>query len=127
MDSIGGRIALNGHRNRVSRPGIIKKLQKTVALIYKNRTAFVLLAIGYGLGIFGQNDGHGMYIAGVVLVLTGVIIVLIGKFCSYLARKWYPDDEKIPYETVSDHVETVVTDAEIDAMFDDVFNDPGRC
>ena len=100
-----------------------EKLQSTVILIYKNRAAFVMLACGYLVGIFGRNDGHEMAVAGLVVVMTAIVIALTNVVCKRLAQSRYNADEKIPYDSVESFVDTVTTNAEMEEMLDDVYGE----
>ena len=115
----GSNIARRDDQNNITLEK--KKFQKTVGFIYKNRIAFVMLAVGYLIGIVGENKGKAVFqIIILVAVLTGVILVLTNKGCQTIAKKKYPNDVIISYDSVKDHVETIATDNEVDRMFDDI-------
>ena len=115
----GSNVAYRDDENNITLEK--EKLQRTVVLIYKNRAAFVMLAVGYLIGIFGRNDGHEFAVAGLVVVMTAIVILSINAVCKKLAQRRYNADEKIPYENVESFVDTVITSAEIDELCDEVF------
>lgn len=115
----GSNIARRDEQNNITLEK--EKFQRTVGFIYKSRIAFVMLACGYLVGIAGENTGKAIWqIITLVAVLTGVILILTDKVSQIMARKKYPDDIKISYDTVKDHVETISTDNEVDKLFDDI-------
>ena len=117
----GSNIARRDEQNNITLEK--EKFQKTVGFIYKNRIAFVMLACGYLIGIFGRNDGHELVIAGSVAVMTVVVIALTNGICRLITLKRYDVDEKIPYDSVKDFVDTVITDAEMDEMLNEVYDE----
>lgn len=110
----GSNIARRDEQNNITLEK--EKLQETVVLIYKNRIAFVMLACGYLIGIFGRNDGHDLAVAGLVVVMTVFMIVLTNEICRLVAQKRYQTDEMIPYDSVKEYVGTTLSQAEIDEI-----------
>lgn len=110
----GSNIARRDKQNNITMEK--EKLQEVVVLIYKNRIAFVMLACGYLIGIFGRNDGHDLAIAGSVVAMTVFVIWLINVICRLVAQKRYQADEVIPYDSIKDYADTTVSPAEIDEI-----------
>lgn len=110
----GSNIARRDEHNNITLGK--EKLQEAVVLIYKNRIAFVMLACGYLIGIFGRNDGHDLAIAGSVVAMTVFVIWLINVICRLVAQKRYQADEVIPYDSIKDYADTTVSPAEIDEI-----------
>ena len=76
--------------------------------IYKNRVAFVLLGLGYLIGIFGSNSGesNGLIVLSVA-IMTVLLIVVVEVLCRKVAERNYPEDLKEPYKNVEGFVDSV--------------------
>ena len=99
-----------------------ERVQKEAVTIYKNRVAFVLLGLGYLIGIFGANSGgHNGLIVLSVAIMTVFLIVVVEVLCRKVAERNYPEDLKEPSKNVEGFVDSVAGEESVDAMFEDVF------
>ncbi len=102
-----------------------KKIQKCAQIIYDNRAAFIFIAIGYILTIFGDSQEKicKIYILGYVIVLTIVLIVVEKSISIIISKVIYKNDISIAYSEIEDIVDTLPTEDEMDEIFNNVFND----
>ena len=96
-----------------------KEVQKCAKIIYDNRAAFFFIAVGYILSIFGNIESQSkIYVLVFVVVFTVIIIALEKGVINFIAKISYKNDIIIPYEDVEDRVDTIMTNEEIDKLFD---------
>ena len=96
-----------------------RKVQKCAQTIYHNRMAFVFIAIGYGLSVFGATNGVGPWCLALYVTLSTILIILLEKIVSIVISKiLYRQDIIMPCGEVEDIADTVtvVTASDIDAM-----------
>lgn len=96
-----------------------EKVQVCARNIYDNRMAFVFIAIGYILSIFGSmNSISKIYILILVILFTVIIIVIEKKISMEISKRYYIEDIIMSYDEVAYIADTVPTDEEIKALFD---------
>lgn len=95
-----------------------EKVQVCARNIYDNRMAFVFIAIGYILSIFGSmNSISKIYILILVILFTVIIIVIEKKISMEISKRYYIEDIIMSYDEVAYIADTVPTDEEIKALF----------
>lgn len=112
-------IAYRNSDNNVIIPSM--ELYKATRHIWMNRIAFVYLAMGYILGVFGSNGGHWLYVIVLLLAFMILLILLSILVSSIIAKKNAKEDKFISYEELCSilgrDVPTNVTIDEIDEIF----------
>lgn len=112
-------IAYRNSDNNVIIPRM--ELYKATRHIWMNRIAFVYLAIGYILGVFGSNGGHWLCVIVLLLAFMILLILLSLLVSSIIAKKVAKEDKYISYEEVCSiigrDVPTNATDTEIEELF----------
>ena len=95
-----------------------EKVQMCVRNIYDNRMAFLFIAIGYILSIFGEIDGECKICILLFVITSTSIIVSIEKILSTMVSKIiYKEDIVVPYKKLENIAETAMTGTEIKEMF----------
>lgn len=95
-----------------------EKVQKCAQTIYDNRAAFVFIAIGYILSVFGDaQDKCKLCMLAYVIVFTMAIIVLEKRISIKISKVIYRNDIEIPYNDIKNRADTEATESEIDEMF----------
>lgn len=95
-----------------------ERVQICAQKIYDNRMAFLFIAIGYILSVFGSINGEcKIYILLFVIVSTAVIIGVEKGMSIIVSKVIYKNDILTPYSNLEDRVETIITNEEIDKMF----------
>lgn len=99
-----------------------KKVQKCAQTIYHNRMAFVFIAIGYGLSVFGATSGVCPWCLALYIALCTIVIVILERVVSIVVSKMlYREDIVLPYSEIEDIADTAMTNAEIEAMVNETF------
>ena len=106
-------------RDKANKATLCKeKVQECVKRIYDNRMAFVFIAIGYVLSLFGATNNACKICLFLYLVIFTVVIILIEKSISnIIARKCYDKDIVISFEDIENVADTYTTEEEIKALF----------
>ena len=100
-----------------------RKVQKCARIIYHNRMAFLFIAIGYGLSVFGETSGVCRWCLALYVALCTIILILFERAISIVISKvFYREDIVLPYSEIEDIADTVITSSEIDAMFAKIYN-----
>ena len=100
------------------------KVQKCAQTIYDNRMAFVFIAIGYILSIFGTTNGACQYCLLAVLVMSTIVIILLEKGISIVVSKMlYREDIVLPYSEIEDIADTTITGSEIEAIINGTYEE----
>ncbi len=92
------------------------RAHKTVLL---NRTAFILIAIGYLLSLLGTNEGICVWVGLIIVLIASAILVAIGVLIVHLIAKVCNRKDKVyPYEELcsklDNDVVTNLTKSEIE-------------
>lgn len=96
-----------------------EKLQKSAHNTYLNMIAFVDLTVGYILAVFSPASTTKICLVLLaVIVLTCVLLFLEYKLTLFCAKIKYANDMEIPFKNL-DGVDTVITDKELQVMFND--------
>lgn len=112
----GSNIAERDKDNNV----ILKKeiVQSCAQKVYDNRMAFLFIAIGYVLSIFGTlNEGYRLYVLALVVVSTVIIILLEKGISIFVSKRIYNEDIILPYSKVEHIADTIITASEIEELF----------
>lgn len=95
-----------------------EKVQECVRQIYDNRMAFVFIAVGYVLSIFGStNSACKICLFAYLVVFTVAIIWLEKSISRIIANKYYDEDIVIPFEDIESVADTFITEEEIKSLF----------
>lgn len=100
---------------------MFSKAHKEVLL---NRIAFILIALGYLMSIFGTSDGVIHWVGFVIVLLTSGILVGLGVLSAYMiARICNKQDRRYEFEDFCSKLEKMVDtnaiSSDIDALFDE--------
>ena len=91
-----------------------EKVRFCVRNIYDNRMAFLFIAVGYILSIFGEVNGEcKLCILMFVIACTVAIILLEKAFSIIVSNLIYKNDITVPYDNLKDRADTVITENEI--------------
>lgn len=102
----------------ISRDKLIKA-HKNVLL---NRTAFILIGLGYLLSIFGVNEGICAWKGLVIVVVASVVIVAIGVFAIHtIAKTCNRKDRIYQYEELCSKLDSDVATNMIYSEIDEAF------
>lgn len=99
-----------------------EKLVNAHKKVLLNRTAFILIGIGYLLNLFGSNEGICAWEGLIIVLVASVILVAVGVMAIHIiAKQCNRKDRVYPYEEfcskVDSEIVTNVTEAEIDEIF----------
>lgn len=101
----------------VSRDKLIRA-HKNVLL---NRTAFILIAIGYLLSLFGSNEGIIAWIGLIIVLLMSAILVAIGVLTVRIIAKVCNRKDKVyPYEELCSKLDNDVVTNMIKSEIDEI-------
>lgn len=82
-----------------------ESLQSNARTVYENIAAFVDIAIGYACAIFVEDSElNKMYIFGMVIIGTILIVRLESRLIKVIAQRKYPQDIKISKNEVKPKV-----------------------
>ena len=102
----------------------VDRVRECVKEIYGNRMAFIYIAVGYALSIFGDkgifNNG---FVLAMVTLSSIIFIVLEILLAKVLAKKMYKEDIKIPYNDLPDHIDRTISKKDIERMFSDTIGE----
>lgn len=115
----------NSNIHREENDTVIISKEKLVSAHKKvllNRTAFILIGLGYLISLFGSNDGICAWEGLMIVLVASVILVAIGVMAIHIiANLCNKKDRVYPYkefcEKVDSEIVTNVTEAEIDEIF----------
>ena len=101
----------------VSRDKLIRA-HKNVLL---NRTAFILIAIGYLLSLFGSNEGIIAWIGLIIVLLMSAILVAIGVLTVRIIAKVCNRKDKVyPFEELCSKLDNDVVTNMIKSEIDEI-------
>ena len=87
-----------------------------------NRTAFILIGLGYLLSIFGVNEGICAWKGLVIVVVASVVIVAIGVFAIHtIAKTCNRKDRIYQYEELCSKLDSDVATNMIYSEIDEAF------
>lgn len=96
------------------------KVQECARRIYDNRAAFLFIAVGYILSIFGEMQGKCKVCVLAFVISSTVIIIILEKNWSYIAAEYfYKEDIPLKYDDIKEKADTCITSSEVDDMFQD--------
>lgn len=100
-----------------------EKLQKSAHNTYLNMIAFVDLVVGYILAVFSPTSTTEICLVLLkVIVLTCILLYSEYKLTLFCAKTKYANDMVIPFKNL-DGVDTVITEEEIDAIFNNEYKE----
>lgn len=117
-----GVFANKKNRNFVRLNG--DRVRRCVLNLYLNRVAFIYIALGYFLGIFGEPKAWGKDALAAVIAALSVLLVLAGYFAPLgFARQCYKNDMLIHAKEVPNDVEIIPTEEELKEEVDSIFKE----
>lgn len=97
-----------------------EKVQDIVKNIYLNRIAFIFIALGYIGSIYGETAGQDREKILLSVIVGSAILNLFGYFVAIgLSKILYNKDWIIPYDEVEGKADTIITDKEVDGIFEE--------
>lgn len=100
-----------------------EKLQKSAHNTYLNMIAFADLVVGYVLAVFSPTSSTEICLVLLkVIVLTCILLGAEYKLTLFCAKNIYANDLVIPFKNL-DGVDTVATEKEFDAIFNDEYKE----
>jgi hypothetical protein len=101
----------------ISRDKLIRA-HKNVLL---NRTAFILIAIGYLLSLFGSNEGVSAWMGLILVLLMSTILVAIGVLTVHVIAKVCNRKDKVyPFEELCSKLDNDVVTNMIKSEIDEI-------
>lgn len=98
--------------------GKLIRAHKNVLL---NRTAFILIAIGYLLSLFGSNEGIIAWIGLIIVLLMSTILVAIGVLTVHVIAKVCNRKDKVyPFEELCSKLDNDVVTNMIKSEIDEI-------
>lgn len=86
------------------------KLFRAYKEVWLNRTAFILLGLGYLLGVFGSNEGSNLWFSCILLMFGSVVMMIIGnKIATIIAKKASTHDKEYDYEDLCSKIDVTVS------------------
>lgn len=97
-----------------------EKLIRAHKNVLLNRTAFILIAIGYLLSLFGTNEGVCPWVGLVIVLMLSVILVAIGVLIvNVIAKVCNRKDKVYPFEELCSKLDNDVVTNAIDSEIDE--------
>ena len=87
-----------------------EKLYRAYKEVLQNRIAFILIAAGYLLCLFGNADGICAWLGFIVVLVVSIMLLGIGNYVSHIISKVrYKKDCIYDYEKLTSILESEVT------------------
>lgn len=100
----------------------VARIRECVKEIYANRAAFIYIAIGYAISIFGDKGITNNWVILLFVIFTTIALIgverLIANGC---AKYFYKEDIKISYDDLPNHIDKTMSTKDIDQMIKDTF------
>lgn len=102
-----------------------ERLQSCAKDIYMNRFAFICIAIGYGLGLYGEiTENTNKLNALLAIILFCILIICIGCSISGLvSKKVYKEDMEVDRKIIEKIADVQWSDKEEREFIDSLFKD----
>ena len=98
------------------------RVRDCVIEIYANRTAFIYIAVGYALSVFGEKGiGNNIVILLLVIITSAALIFLEHIVAHKLASYLYKENIIIPYDTLPKYIDRTLSTKDIEKMLNDTF------
>lgn len=102
-----------------------ERLQSCAKDIYMNRFAFICIAIGYGLGLYGEITEYTNKLnALLAIILFCILIISIGcGICVLVSKKVYKEDMEVDRNIIEKFADVQWSDKEEREFIDSLFKD----
>lgn len=85
--------------------------------IYSNRAAFIFIAIGYTLSIFGEKGTIGNIIILVLVIVMSLLLIFAErKVVRMIADYFYKEDIIISYDYLPKHIDRTMSNRDLDDL-----------
>lgn len=102
----------------------VLRVRECVIEIYSSRVAFIYIAIGYALSVFGEKgDVASVTILLMIFVASGVLIGVEYLLARVVARVIYKDDIKISYADLPEYIDRTASTKDIDELMKNSFGE----
>ena len=97
-----------------------EKLVRAHKNVLLNRTAFILIAIGYLISLFGSNDGICAWVGLIIVLIASAILVAIGVMTvHFIAKACNRKDRVYPFDELCSKLDNDVVTNAIDSEIDE--------
>lgn len=97
-----------------------EKLVRAHENVLLNRTAFILIAIGYLISLFGSNEGICAWVGLITVLIASAILVFIGVMTvRFIAKVCNRKDKVYPFEELCSKLDNDVVTNAIDSEIDE--------
>lgn len=98
----------------------VDRVRECAKEIYANRAAFIYIAIGYAVSIFGDKQDTCNYTLLIYVEGATVLLIVIERLIAYLCAKYfYKVDLKVPYDKLPGYVNGTMSAKDIEKMFEE--------
>lgn len=96
----------------------VDRVRKCVQEIYANRAAFIYIAIGYAISIFGDKQGVCNCTLLIFVITVTIFLIIVERVIACLCAKcFYKEELKIPYKKLPEYVSRTGSDQNIKNLF----------
>lgn len=96
----------------------VEKVRECVREIYASRFAFIDIAVGYALSVFGEKGfANGILLLIYVLLLSSSIIVLEKIVAIILSNHFYKDPIRVSYDDLPNYISRTMSKKDIENLF----------
>lgn len=100
-----------------------EKLYKAHKEVLLNRNAFIFIAVGYLLSLFGTSDGICHWVGFTIVLITSAVLVSVGVFLAHIiAKVCNKQDRRYGFEDLCSKLEKDVDTNMIKSELDAIFN-----
>lgn len=98
-----------------------ERLYKAHKEVLLNRNAFIFIAVGYLLSLFGSSDGINYWLGFILVLVTSVVLVGIGVLVTHIIAKVYNrQDRKYDFEDLCSKLDKEVDTNMIKSKIEDI-------
>lgn len=95
----------------------VTHVRDCVIEIYANRVAFINIAIGYTMSIFGEKGTvKNIYIFLSVIGFSGLLIGIEKMVAKLIARIRYKEDIVVPYDELPTHIDRTISNKDLEEL-----------
>lgn len=96
----------------------VVRVRGCVIEIYSSRMAFIYIAIGYALSVFGEKGtAASTTVLFMVFIAAGMLIGIESVIVRIVARIIYKEDIKISYTDLPEYIDRTASAKDIDELF----------
>lgn len=98
----------------------VDRVRECAKEIYGNRAAFIYIAIGYVVSIFGEKQDVDDWLLLIFVIEVTIFLIMAERIFATLCSKYfYKADLKIPYDNLPEYVSGTMSNKDIDEMLED--------